>query len=287
MRAAPLLALLVAACEAAPPTAPPPHPGAPMRHVVRIAFLHHSTGEIVWRGGVREHVEAWNRARGTDYRVTPITYPATDAGLPWPFHRLARTYPWSNDPHDYWNLWVRHAGRSRDRREKNLDDLARAYDVVVFKHCFPVSRVKPDDGRPDAASRERTLANYRLQYEALRERLRGFPDKRFLVWTAAALPEGRTDPEQARRARAFAEWVKGTWDEPGDNVFVWDFHELETKGGLYLAPEHSARPADGHPSAAFARLVAPLLARRIVDVVEGRGDEGSLTGAPLARAEAP
>ena len=37
--------------------------------------------------------------------------------------RLARTYPWANYPYDYWNLWVKHTGSSRDRGELNLDDL--------------------------------------------------------------------------------------------------------------------------------------------------------------------
>jgi hypothetical protein len=248
---------------------------------VRIGLLHHSTGEVVWNGGVRAFVDAWNEARGTDYRITSVTYPATTGGWPRVLHRLApRRYPWANYPYDYWNLWVRHTGPSRDRGELNLDDLAARYDVVVFKHCFPVSRVKPDDGAASVSSPERTLANYVLQYDALKARLRQFPRTRFIVWTGAALPEPVTDAEEAGRARRFFEWVKGSWDEEGDNVFVWDFHALETGGGLFLAPEHAASPRDAHPSAAFAREVAPLLGRRIVDVVEGRGDGASLTGAP-------
>ncbi len=72
--------------------------------------------------------------------------------------------------------------------------------------------------------------------------------------------------------------MKGTWDEKGDNIFVWDFRELETEGGLYLKPAHADGPANAHPSRAFAAQAAPLLGRRIVDVIEGRGDQTSLTG---------
>jgi hypothetical protein len=247
---------------------------------VRIGYLHHSTGEVVWKGGVRAFIDGWNEAHRTDYRITPVVYPATTGGWPPVIRRLARnTYPWKNYPYDYWNLWVMHAGDSRDRGELNLDDLAARYDVIVFKHCFPVSRVKPDDGSPSVSSPEKTLANYQLQYEALRARLRQFRDKRFIVWTGAALPETETNADEARRARQFFEWVKGTWDEKGDNIFVWDFHELETEGGLYLRPEHGATPRDAHPSAGFAKRVAPLIGQRIVDVIEGRGDGASLTGA--------
>jgi hypothetical protein len=246
---------------------------------VRIGYLHHSTGEAVWNGGVRAFVEAWNAARRTDYRITRVTYPATTGGWPPVLHRLApNKYPWANYPYDYWNLWVKHTGRDRDRGELNLDDLTERYDVIVFKHCFPVSRVKPDDGAASVSSSQKTIANYRLQYEALKARLRQFPTKRFIVWTGAALPEAATNAEEGARARQFFEWVKRTWDEKGDNIFVWDFHELETEGGLFLKPEYCAKPRDAHPSATFAKQVAPLVGQRIVDVIEGRGDDASLTG---------
>jgi len=245
---------------------------------VRIALLHHSTGEVIWNGGLPGFLEAWNGSRGTDYRITKVTYPATTGGWPPLIRKLVSTYPWANYPYDYWNLWVKQTGASRDRGELNLDDLVKRYDVIVFKHCFPVSRVKPDGGAaPSVSSEERTLANYRLQYQAIKTRLRQFPEKRFIVWTGAALPEASTNPAEAGRAREFFEWVKGAWDEKGDNIFVWDFHELETEGGLYLKPEYAAGARDAHPAPAFARRVAPLLGQRIVDVIEGRGDTSSLT----------
>ena len=275
----PLLLAAAAACGRAPGReAFPPGAGAAVSARVRIAYLHHSTGEAVWNGGVPGFLRAWNAAHGTDYRIDRLTYPATTAGLPPLVRRLAATYPWANYPYDYWNLWVRHAGTRRDRGERNLDDLARSHDVIVFKHCFPVSRVQPGAGPPSVSSPERTLANYRLQYDALKARLRQFPDRRFIVWTAPALPEPATSPAEAERAREFALWVRDVWDEPGDNVIVWDFRALETADGLYLAPERAAGARDAHPAPAFAREVAPLLGRRIVDVIEGRGDSAPLTG---------
>ena len=253
---------------------------------VRIAYLHHSVGRNVWDGGVAEFFKAWNAAHGTDYRIEELTYPATLGGAPrflkvLPYrvlHAVLPHYPWENYPYDYWNLWVKHAGGERDRGELNLDDLVKDHDVIVFKHCYPVSGMEPDDGNPSVSSRKKTLANYRLQYEALKARLHQFPGKKFVVWTAAALPQQATTPAQAALAGAFVEWVKGSWDERGDNVFLWDFHALETEGGPYLQDTYAAGPADPHPNAAFSRKVAPLIGRRIVDVIEGRGDQASLTG---------
>lgn len=236
--------------------------GAP----VRIGYLHHSTGGNVWGGGVPGAISSWNAAHGSDYRITSVTYPDTGGG-----------YPWANYPYDYWNLWVSHTGTSRDRNELNLDNLAAAYDVIVFKHCFPVSAIGPDSGASDVASSAKTIGNYQAQYNALKARMRQFPSKRFIVWTGAALTAAQTDAASAARARQFFTWVKNTWDEAGDNIFVWDFFELETEGGDFLLPAY-ASGTDSHPNGTFSNLAGPLVAKRIVDVIEGRGDTGSLTG---------
>ncbi|HWQ10335.1 MAG TPA: hypothetical protein VN436_14540 [Holophaga sp.] len=236
----------------------------------KIAYLHHSTGGCVWDGGVPGFFTSYNQANGTDYGITSITYPDTSNG-----------YPWANYPYDYWNLWVRHTGSSQDQQELNLDQLAAQYDVIVFKHCFPVSAIGPDsDCVPASVSSEvKTVANYKLQYEALKARMKAFPGTKFIVWTGAALKQGETTEAQALRAKAFFDWVKASWDVPGDNIFVWDFWTLETAGTtgtLYLNDAYAQ--GDSHPADAFCRTVAPFVSRRIVDVIEGRGDTGTLTG---------
>ncbi len=252
---------------------------------VRIASLHHSTGKNVWDGGVPAFLQAWNESHGTDYRIEELTYPSTNRNMPILDRvpervrdALGVTYPWANYPYDYWNLWVAHSGKDRDRGEYNLDDLVASHDVIVWKHCFPVSEVVADGGSASISSESKTLANYRLQYEALKKRMREFPTKRFIVWTGPALTEAVTTAADAERAREFAEWVKGTWDEKGDNIFVWDFRALETEGGLYLKPEFASSAKDSHPNRAFSVAAAPAIGRRIVDVIEGRGDVASLTG---------
>jgi hypothetical protein len=243
-------------------------PQAPLTGTVRIAYLHHSTGGNVWAGGVPGFIAGWSKPAGTAYTITELTYPAAPTG----------GYPWANYPYDYWNLWVNFTGANRDRGELNLDDLVAAYDVIVWKHCFPVSGIEADGATASVSSPAMTIANYQLQYAALKARMRQFPGKRFVVWTGAALTEGSTTPDAATRARQFFSWVKTSWDEKGDNIYVWDFQQLETDGGLYLRPDYAAGPTDSHPNATLSSLAAPLLGKRIVDVIEGRGDTGSLTG---------
>ena len=57
---------------------------------------------------------------------------------------------------------------------------------------------------------------------------------------------------------------------------MWDFFELETDGGRFLTPSHASE--DSHPNEKFAAEVAPIFGRRLIEVISGRGDSGSLTG---------
>lgn len=234
--------------------------------MAKILFLHHSTGRVVWNGGVPSLIEQHNRANGTHHTIEESDFPKREP------------YGWKNYPYDYWNIWVNHAGTTPWQEEPTLEMLAPRYDLVIFKHCFPVSNIEPDTGSPEVASSRKSLENYRLQYAALREKLRRFPGTKFLAWTPAVQTEAEMTPDQARRTREFRDWMVGEWDAPGDNVFVWDFYELETEGGSCLKAEYAAAPDDSHPTEEFAARVAPFIVNRIFDVLAGRADASDVTG---------
>lgn len=220
-----------------------------------IILLHHSTGEIIWNGGVR----AWFAQNAPQHSISEQWFPGAVEG---------------NYPYDYWNIWVNY-GIAGDA---TLEMLTAQYQVIVFKHCFPVSEIEADIGTPNVASEERRLENYYVQYNALKAKLREFPNTRFIIWTGAVQVAGLIDGDMAARTRIFFDWVKNVWDERGDNIYIWDFYELETEGGLYLRPEYASSPDDAHPTAEFAQRVAPLLCQRIVNVLNGNGDNTGLTG---------
>ena len=249
---------------------------------VKIGFLHHSTGEVVWTGTTskvtakvlgKSALGSWfsdyNKRNETQYTIEEQFFPNTRGG-----------YPWANYPYDYYNIWVKHAGDSPYQGEPTLEMLTKQYGIIVLKHCYPVGNIQPDTGKPDIDSSEKRLENYELQYAALKEKMHSFPDTKFVVWTGAALTEANTTPDEARRTREFFDWVKTQWDEPGDNIYLWDFYELETGGGPYLKPEYASAPDNSHPTADFGQKVAPLLGQRIVDVITDKGDSTPLTGAP-------
>jgi len=232
----------------------------------RIIFLHHSTGAEIWNGGVAGWFRQYNADNGTNYEIIEQDFPKDSP------------YGWENYPYDYWNIWVNHAGARPFKSEPTLEMLTKDYDVIVWKHCFPVSDIEEDVGNPDIASADKRIENYKLQYNALKEKMRAFPDTSFIVWTGAAQVKNATGPEMAQRAKIFFDWVKQEWDEKGDNIFIWDFHTLETEGGLYLKDGYAADPHDSHPNHDFSTTVAPFFCHRIVEVIEGKGDSSSITG---------
>jgi hypothetical protein len=231
-----------------------------------IIFLHHSTGNNIWRGGVPEWFDNYNTENDTSYEITEAGYPTSEG------------YGWRNYPYDYWNIWINNEGNEPYLGQETLEILTQTYDVIIFKHCYPVSDVLENTGSPDISSSRKSMENYQLQYNALKIKLREFPDHRFIVWTGAARVQAGTTEANAQRAQTFFNWVKNTWDEVGDNIYIWDFWELETEGGIYLKPEYANNANDSHPNKTFSKMVAPYFGQRIVDVIEGSGDTGSITG---------
>ena len=257
-----------------------------------IVFLHHSVGLIIW--GTETSLKtkvAWrinklysyigknddlpsmfkdyNEKNGSNYQITKKPFPKT------------RPYGWHNNPHDYYNIWVKNAGEEAYMKEPTLEMLTKEYQVIILKHCFPVSRIKAADGNPVLDTRVKTIANYQLQYEALRAKLHEFPDTKFILFTGAVPVKSDIQEDDARRAREFFEWVKTQWDQPGDNIHIWDFHELQTEGGIFFLDKHAESPNDSHPSNEFADQVSPLLFNRIIDVIENNGTSTNLKGESL------
>jgi hypothetical protein len=247
----------------------------------KILFLHHSTGKTIWQGGnnfsskvngklgMRSAVEKWfdkyNRQNLAAYEISDIAFPAREP------------YGWKNYPFDYYNIWVKNGDQDDYQKEPTLKALTPKYDLIIFKHCFPASKIV-FDGVPDIDSERKMVENYKLQYEALKMELHKYPETRFLIWTPPALPVAMTSPEAAEAASGFSRWVVNDWNQPGDNIFIWDFRSLETGGGNYLLPRNAAGEKDAHPSGSFAKSVYPLFCKRVVEVLENHGDGGSTSG---------
>lgn len=250
-----------------------------MDNQTNIIFLHHSTGNRIWRGslskiadklGFNGDVSKWfdnyNKKNSRNYNIAETNFPKESP------------YGWNNYPYDYYNIWVKNAGDRPYKEEPTLEILTKKYDVIIFKHCFPGSNIKPNNGHPDINSNLKTLDNYKLQYEALKKKMLEFPTTKFIVWTQTAQLESQTSKDEAERANEFADWVKSIWDTKGDNIFLWDFRSLQVEGGLYFKNEYADAINNSHPNKNFSSRVAPYFCKRVVDVIEGRGDSTNITG---------
>jgi len=243
-----------------------------MKKSKRILFLHHSTGKSIWLGGtgrisgklfqksdVRAFFREYNRINNKRFRISERKFPALSP------------YGWNNYPYDYYNIWVKNAGEHPFMTEPTLEILTRKYDCIIFKHCYDISNIQPDTGYPDINSEIKSLENYKLQYDALKEKIHNFPDTIFILWTPAVPVRNQISEDAAQRARQFYRWIMDEWNEKGDNIYIWDFYSYETEGELYMLDKFSAGPGNSHPGKDFSKRLAPLFAEFVAGVMNGKG----------------
>lgn len=223
-----------------------------------IIFLHHSTGGAVYSGGgVSSWFSTYNSTHSTSYSITERSYPTTP-------------YAWNNYPYDYWNLWINGVCNSSDADIECLNTMTNSYDIIIWKHCFPGASVLADNGNASVSSSVKTLANYKLQYRALRELMDSYPNNKFIVWTLAPLHRLATNAGNAARAKEFVDWVKNDWlaeDGAHPNIFVFDFWGYVAGDDNYLKYEYegSHTSSDSHPNSTANAYVGPIFAQFIVD----------------------
>jgi hypothetical protein len=258
---------------------------------MNIIYLHHSTGGVIWEASkaslakrVAQKIspslagvfdkkamlpllfEKHNEEHHKNYSIKEIVFPK------------ASPYGWNNYPYDYFNIWVKNAGNEPFMGEPTLEMLTQEYQVVIFKHCFPVSNIQADQDSADINSDFKSLANYKLQYSALRNKLHEFPETIFILFTGAAQVKSAVSEDEAKRAKEFFKWVTEEWDLQGDNIHLWDLYTLETDGGLYFKDDFAVSKNDSHPNVKFAGTAVQLLFNRIVDIIENDGNGTKVTG---------
>lgn len=246
---------------------------------VNIIYLHHSTGGVIWKGNANsgeayggkkaelpQLFKTYNETHNTNYLIKEMEFPKS------------QPYGWTNDPYDYYNIWVINAGGEYYLEEPTLEMLTKNYQVIIFKHCFPVTNIQADLDTVDINSKYKTVSNYKLQYTALRDKLLEFPDTKFIIFTGATQVKANMTEDEAKRAKEFFLWVRETWDRPGDNIYLWDLYSLQTEGGLYFRDEYAVSVNDSHPNKEFASKAAKLLFSRIIDVIENNGNSSNLAG---------
>jgi hypothetical protein len=139
------------------------------------------------------------------------------------------------------------------------------YDVIAFKSCFPTSNIGSDD----------QLETYKSYYRSVRERMDQHPEKIFIVVTQPPQVPGASNPDEARRARALADWL--TSDEflgGHPNVFAFDFFGHLAGSDDFLRRAYRFDDYDGHPNGRANREIGPLFVAFIDEAIQSYEPSG-------------
>ncbi len=235
-----------------------PARGEALPSLNNVIFLHHSIGaNLIAEGNVRALLagmgyEFWDHGYNSDGLTGPDGNPTgIDYGVPGDntnpdgFAAIFSQTPDPNPP-------------APNPPANTFSGLLR-HEVIAFKSCFPASDIY-DDG---------TLDEYKEWYRTVRAAADLHPDKLFIAFSTPPRTPLDTDGGQARRARAFANWLKSPEYLSGHpNLFSFDFFSLLAQSNRAAADRNTLRsryrPADthdSHPNALANASIGPVFAR--------------------------
>ena len=217
-------ALLLTA--AAPRQADNPNPPD---HVVKLIFIHHSTGENWLRddyGGLGQALADNNYfVSDTNYSWGPDSIgDRTD---------IPNWTEWftSDQTPTYMDALFNESGQNSEYT-RLPNDPGGENQIVMFKSCFPNSDLggNPDD--PPGTYEDMTVSGAKYVYNQILQYFASRQDKLFVVITAPPLRKADTSTENATNARAFNDWLVNDWlrenDYPYNNVAIFDFYNVLT-----------------------------------------------------------
>ncbi len=219
-----------------------PHAAAQDSGRVSIIFMHHSTGlGMMDEGGVRPALTAlgydlWDHG----YNDEGLRDPQGDyLGINW-------NVPDDNTDPDGWYAIFQQP--VTDPPTNTLSHMLQ-HDVIIFKSCFPASDI----------TSEEMFREYQHYFLAIRDVMDRYPDKIFIPFTTPPLVPNATTPENAARARRWAQYLTSSEYLDGHpNVFVFDFFNALADENGYLRAEYRGDEWDSHPNTLANQTVGPL-----------------------------
>jgi hypothetical protein len=215
-----LIALLIPSSTSAQGDDPTPPAG-----VVKLIFIHHSSGEN-W---LNDENGGLGRALGENkYFVSDTNYGWGPDGIGDRTDILNWT-EWFRGPESarYLDALYNESGQNSPYT-RDLPDPGGENQIIMFKSCFPNSSLEGNPDDPAAPGDGLTVSNAKFIYNDLLQYFITRPDKLFIVITAPPVQ----DSTYAENARAFNTWLVKDWlvenNYPYPNVFVFDFYNVLT-----------------------------------------------------------
>lgn len=239
----------------------------------KILFIHHSTGGLLLRFGhirklLREktpHLELWDHA----YNLYPVHMLSWFLG-PLTFRtglsdsngkmtgRDFNIVISNNSPKEYTDIFSRNPS---DGTLKQILD----FDVVIFKNCFPTSKISSDQ----------QLNEYKSLYKSIFRNLATYPNL-FVVFTQPPLRQEVTNLDEAARARNLTTWMKSSEAGISKNISVFNFFDLladDTGMNQNMLKRDCCTiiPIDSHPNIRANRKIGVEFTNHIIKVVNAGG----------------
>jgi hypothetical protein len=197
----------------------------PPDHVVKLIFIHHSTGENWLRddyGGLGEALAANNYfVSDTNYGWGPDSIgDRTD---------IPNWTEWfaSDQTPVYMNALANESGQNSSYT-RTAADPGGENEIILFKSCFPNSALEGNPNDLPSADGWLTVGHAKYVYNDILKYFASRPDKLFVVITAPPLIDGT----YADNARAFNNWLMNDWLAENNytlkNVAVFDFYNVLT-----------------------------------------------------------
>jgi hypothetical protein len=203
-------------------------PSAPPASVVKLIFIHHSTGENWLADG----------NGGLGIALGNNNYFVSDTNYNWGHNSVGSRTDITN-----WLEWFRSAdtptymtdlyaeSEQHSSYTRSQTVPGGANEIIMFKSCFPNSALDgaPNDTPSDVVGL--TVGHAKYVYNQLLIYFQQHPEKLFVVLTAPPL----SDPTYAANARAFNQWLVNDWLSQNSytlkNVAVYDFYNVLTSNG--------------------------------------------------------
>lgn len=198
---------------------------APPDHVVKLIFIHHSTGENLLRDDYG----------GLGLALSQNNYFVSDTNYGWGPDAIGDRTDIPN-----WTEWfasdatphimeaVFNESGQNSSYTRTVSDPGGENEIILFKSCFPNSALEGNPNDPPGEYEEMTVGGAKYVYNAILGYFATRPDKLFVVITAPPLSEGA----YAENARAFNDWLVNDWLNENNytlnNVVVFDFYNVLT-----------------------------------------------------------
>ncbi|MCJ7433074.1 MAG: hypothetical protein MUO77_06260, partial [Anaerolineales bacterium] len=220
-----LLALLLIAASPQPSPDSQTNTSSPLDQVVKLIFIHHSTGENWLTDGYGD----LGRTLGeNNYFVSDTNYGwgPDSIGDRTDIPNWTEWFASDNTPTHMSALFNESGQNSSYTR--TLADPGGENQIIMFKSCFPNSALEGSPNDPPGTYEELSVSGAKYVYNTILGYFAARPDKLFVVITAPPL----SDPMYANNARAFNEWLVNDWLRENNyalkNVAVFDFYNILT-----------------------------------------------------------